>query len=481
MARSIGGSPACSPFPSGTVSRQVHLSQSRAFPHSLIDSSPLLIYNTTNLCHGVGLSAQYGTQKGHKEDMVSESYPQQLRDALKHLYDPDRLRRSPLASLFGVADRFNTPSALRRILSDAIAALKPDSDAQFRSPSWRTYNLLHYRYVEQFSQKEVADQLGVSVRQLRRLQNVAVEALASYLWDQFGLPDRPGEGAHSGPAEVAAASDTHTLGEELGWLDGISPDNTTDLQQALPSVLSLARTLADQRKVRLTLEQSDNLPHVAVHPVAFRQMVLNLLTVAIAEVSCDQVAVRAYPLRSDVEIRVLGSAASSDTQPVSEQKAANLEMVQRLVSLCGGTFDLSADSQPFCATLRLPAVGQLSVLLVDDNADTLRLLERYASGTRYHIIGLQDPGQVLGQAEILCPQIIVLDVMMPQMDGWAVLELLRHHASTAHIPIIVCTILSQEKLALALGAAAFVRKPVTREAFLAALNAQIKRTAPADR
>jgi len=63
-----------------------------------------------------------------------------------------------------------------------------------------------------------------------------------------------------------------------------------------------------------------------------------------------------------------------------------------------------------------------------------------------------------------------LDVMLPGIDGWELLGQLREHPQTSCIPVVVCTILPQEPLALALGAAAFLRKPVSREALLSALD-----------
>ena len=60
--------------------------------------------------------------------------------------------------------------------------------------------------------------------------------------------------------------------------------------------------------------------------------------------------------------------------------------------------------------------------------------------------------------------------MMPQLDGWELLGRLRQHPRTSYIPIVVHTILPQEELALSLGASAFIQKPVTRQAFLAALD-----------
>ena len=63
-----------------------------------------------------------------------------------------------------------------------------------------------------------------------------------------------------------------------------------------------------------------------------------------------------------------------------------------------------------------------------------------------------------------------MDVMLPHIDGWDLLGRLREHPQTHGIPIVVCSILAEEQLALDLGAAAFIRKPVSREGLLATLD-----------
>jgi CheY-like chemotaxis protein len=63
--------------------------------------------------------------------------------------------------------------------------------------------------------------------------------------------------------------------------------------------------------------------------------------------------------------------------------------------------------------------------------------------------------------------------MMPGIDGWDLLAQLRHHPLTCDIPVLVCTVLPQEELALSLGASGFVRKPTTRQSFRQALESQI--------
>ena len=65
--------------------------------------------------------------------------------------------------------------------------------------------------------------------------------------------------------------------------------------------------------------------------------------------------------------------------------------------------------------------------------------------------------------------------MLPEIDGWELLGRLREHPRTGKTPIIVCSILPQEDLALALGAATLIRKPVSQSAFLLALDQQLDR------
>ncbi len=59
---------------------------------------------------------------------------------------------------------------------------------------------------------------------------------------------------------------------------------------------------------------------------------------------------------------------------------------------------------------------------------------------------------------------------MPNMDGWEVLGRLLRHPTTAHIPVIICSIVPQNELATSLGAAGFIRKPVSQDALLAVLE-----------
>jgi CheY-like chemotaxis protein len=404
--------------------------------------------------------------------LTKEEFLKNLRNDLNHLYDPDHLCRSPLAALFGVADRFDTALALQRVLTEAIESLEPEADEPTYSQAWQIYEPLLYRYVEQLGPQEVADQLAITVRHLRRKQRAALEALAERLWRQFDLGAKPLEHGDAEAAHEQAGAVGPTVSEELAWLRSPAHGSSTNLAQTLPTVLDLARRLANQHKVHLDVALADALPKLAVHPVALRQTLLSLLNVVIPQAAGGMVRFVARSLPWKVEVRILCAEYPSGPKPALSDEAANLNMAQQLADLCGCRLTLSADARAFDAVLTLPALEQLPVLVIDDNVDTLQLLQRYVSETRYHLITTTDPEQALSLVEESTPKIIVLDVMMPQVDGWEVLERLLGHPLTADIPIIVCTILEQKRFALFLGASGFVHKPITRQAFLDALDQQ---------
>jgi CheY-like chemotaxis protein len=246
----------------------------------------------------------------------------------------------------------------------------------------------------------------------------------------------------------------------------------------LPQVVHLAEALAFQHRVRLELQMAEGLPLLPVHEVALSQALLNLLGAVIPCVSCGGVSVSARRLSAEVEIRIEGTKPPADPrsalrQPVPAADVRCLDLAQQLVQLCKGRLTLASHDSGLMAVLTIPGLEQIPVLVIDDNADTLQLLRRYAVGTRYNVVTVQDPAQALSLAESLHPKIIVLDVMMPRIDGWRVLAGLRQHPPTERIPIVVCTILPQEEMAFALGASGFVQKPVTRQAFLSALDRQV--------
>jgi CheY-like chemotaxis protein len=403
---------------------------------------------------------------------------QHLRGALNHLYEPDYLRRSPIADALGLGGRFRAASLLQRALIDAIEALAPPCDGLSEARAWLLYNPLHCRYVEQMTQQEVADQMGVSTRQLRRLQRAALSMLADRLWGQTAAA-RPAVGAgNTGPPSVT---------EELAWLRGTTPEALVDLAGVLGRVGDHVEQLAEHHEVGLEIRvdtAQGPTSSVFVRLPALEQALLTLASIFIRRASPSDAGVppaiasgkrhrgivQLHARRREIGIEIaLSSSGAAGNAPLSTQDEACWEMAVRLAEISGGRLTL-ADDGPLKARLTLLSTEKLPVLAIDDNADTLQLFQRYTAETRYHVIGTRDPDDALTLAVGTSPRVVILDVMMPQVDGWELLARLRQHPQTSHIPVIVCTILPQEELAVSMGASAYISKPVSRTAFLAALD-----------
>jgi CheY-like chemotaxis protein len=117
-----------------------------------------------------------------------------------------------------------------------------------------------------------------------------------------------------------------------------------------------------------------------------------------------------------------------------------------------------------------PTTAQNTVLAIDDDPQVLDLLQRTFAreGVRVAIASSGEEGLRLARG--LHPMAITLDVMMPGMDGWAVLTALKDDPEMADIPVIMVSILSERSRGFALGASDYLTKPVDRSRLVALLN-----------
>jgi CheY-like chemotaxis protein len=116
--------------------------------------------------------------------------------------------------------------------------------------------------------------------------------------------------------------------------------------------------------------------------------------------------------------------------------------------------------------------GKKAVLAVDDDAGVITLLNRYLDSEGYQVIGVTRSRQALETAQRLAPNLaaITLDVVMPDIDGWQVLRSLKGDPRTQDVPVILCSIVDGLEQGLGMGAAACLRKPVTRDEVLGVLE-----------
>ncbi len=107
---------------------------------------------------------------------------------------------------------------------------------------------------------------------------------------------------------------------------------------------------------------------------------------------------------------------------------------------------------------------------MDDEAATRELMERFLAREGFRVVTAAGGEEGLRLARQVKPDVITLDVMMPGMDGWAMLGALKHDPDVASIPVVMLTFVDDKTLGYALGAAAYLTKPIDRDRLVAALT-----------
>ncbi|HKQ87642.1 MAG TPA: response regulator [Candidatus Acidoferrales bacterium] len=284
---------------------------------------------------------------------------------------------------------------------------------------------------------------------------------------------------------------------EAGKLE-LHPESV-DLVPLIDEVIGTARQLAEQNKNRLVVECQESLGPLTVDPMRLRQILLNLLSNACKFTKEGEVALRARKVadgRSWIEFAVsdtgIGMTAEQQQKLFEEFSQADaitarrfggtglgLAITRKLARLMGG--DVTVASEPgkgSIFTVRLPGGTDIPartfmeggrrpdgdcVLVIDDDATARELLTDQLRAEGFSVVTASGGLEGLKLAKEVHPSVITLDVIMPDLDGWSVLAALRQDSELSEIPVIMVTILDQQRRGVALGAAGYLTKPIDRE------------------
>jgi DNA-binding response OmpR family regulator len=114
--------------------------------------------------------------------------------------------------------------------------------------------------------------------------------------------------------------------------------------------------------------------------------------------------------------------------------------------------------------------GRPTVLLVEDDEHSIELLSVYLEGAGFDVVACRDVEAGIDTARRLRPAAIVLDIVLPRLSGWDFLALAKGDGATAHIPVVIVSMLDERGKGFALGAAGWLVKPVHRDHLLATLR-----------
>lgn len=271
------------------------------------------------------------------------------------------------------------------------------------------------------------------------------------------------------------------------------------------SVISTMSGLIKDRPVEMTRIIEANVPTVRADAIRIRQVLINLISNASKFTDegdiLIEVGVRPGPTgRNEVRVSVTDTGTGISEQDQAKLFQAfsqvddsptrktggtglGLSICQHLVNMHGGRIwveSVVGKGSTFHFTLPfyrmetlnsspLPAANKI-ILAIDDDPQVIGLYERYLHPQGYQVIPLTDPSRALERAKQLRPFAITLDIMMPGIDGWTVLDLLKGDPDTRHIPVIVCSIIEDLEKGFSLGASDYLVKPILEDDLVNSLD-----------
>jgi CheY-like chemotaxis protein len=158
-----------------------------------------------------------------------------------------------------------------------------------------------------------------------------------------------------------------------------------------------------------------------------------------------------------------------------------LSICQRLVGMQNGRIGVRSvvgQGSTFYFTIPLfhqPTIDSVAgegkiILCIDDDQQIINLYDRYLKPQGYQVIAITHPASAKDAIKRLKPYAVTLDIMMPEVDGWSLLEDLKADPDTRNTPIIICSIVEEEEKGFSLGASDYLVKPILEEDILGSLH-----------
>ncbi len=408
-----------------------------------------------------------------------------FKDVMTHIHDFAALETHPLALVIDIPEHYSGSRGhyIQHLVLDEIECFQPaGKECSIDAVEWRPYLILRKRYVDGIGLQELSDYLAISKRQMRRDHSRALQALAGRLWDQVfqkkleshakDAPDGNGEGAQAFEVNPEILDLSDVLQGVIRILQRYLDAEGIDLHLELRKIAVLTDRVI-LRQILISLfnyavhiqydnQQYESLGLGAVEGISPREIPKSQLYVR-TSLQDDQAAV-------EFKIAVDAQWYSCDDDEHDDLLGSIRFWSERLDATLRDIYPPRGESGVVRLVFALPVANQPSVLVVDDQQPTLRMYQRYLSRSNFKVVGVNDPNQVLSLVKQLQPDLILLDVMMPQVDGWEILQALQLDENFRAVPVIVCSAWESSDLARSLGAADFLKKPITQEELLTAIQ-----------
>ncbi|TLD43176.1 MAG: sensory transduction histidine kinase [Candidatus Jettenia ecosi] len=296
------------------------------------------------------------------------------------------------------------------------------------------------------------------------------------------------------------------------------------IPEAISDVDTILKGLAGKKKLQMKAIIQPEVNAIEADRVKFKQILYNLLSNAIKFTShngCITTNVRIVDNKLQVSVTDTGIGmrpeekekvfkefwqADSSFSRKYEGTGLGLALTKRIIDMHGGNIWFESEygkgstfyfSLPLKAQHKLPKPKETEVkprhgeqprkksvktiLVVEDDRMAADLLTMHLENAGYRVIVAVDGEDAIKKVKECRPFLITLDVMLPKIDGWDVLSQLKNSQDTAHIPVIIVSIVDNKELGYSLGAAEYLIKPIDRKRLLHTVHACLSAEKDKDR
>ncbi|MCH2300947.1 MAG: response regulator, partial [SAR324 cluster bacterium] len=288
------------------------------------------------------------------------------------------------------------------------------------------------------------------------------------------------------------------------------------LPKMVEDVIETSKPLAEKNDNRIEIRMDQDLDSIYADQTRVRQIILNLISNAckftekgevhievrkILEVETDliEISVRdtGIGLSEEQQQKLFQAFTQADSSTTRKYGGTGLGLTitRQLSRLMGG--DVTVESElgkgtKFTASLRLkrsdsstsdqvlPAKpkpefskedgSSRKILIIDDDPTVRELMRRQLERDGFEVHSASDGKEGITKAREIKPDLITLDILMPDLDGWSVLRSLKADPEVSSIPVVMASILDEKNKGFSLGAADYLSKPLERERLIGSIR-----------
>ena len=283
------------------------------------------------------------------------------------------------------------------------------------------------------------------------------------------------------------------------------------LNVMLNNIKESLKPIAIEKKLDFKLSISDDLPAIETDEVKLHQVLQNIISNAVKFTENGYISINTSFDDKNVCVNVKDTGIGISKNNISyifdefrqidgsssrqfEGTGLGLAIANKMIKVLGGSINVkSIPGEGSLFSVTIPLKGNIeigasevhniqgnqhvisepekkTVLVVDDASEMVNTISEFLNSSGYKVINATSGRMALELAEKHHPFAITLDIVMPEMDGWEVLQLLKANSETKDIPVIVVSVSDDKETGFALGAVGYIQKPIDKNMLISEIN-----------